>query len=373
MTMQKTRDDAVGVTSSDTARLPALKLDRLPDSGRSLDSTDAWSIDPQQQQELEREAELGTLRSNLASMAENRSYLENSLRSLTMSLRDLEERLLAKASQTSALERDLHARAAQVAELTLALDAARVQWRDGQAEQAALLQQQQVLQATVATLQSELQQLRTTQAGERQEAVARQQELRAQNDTLLAGAHALRAELEEKLLAVRALNERIEQLGASERDHKARAEDFARRLAERDGLIQRLEQEAESSVAVLDKIQSDLARLDHDDAAQPREPQARLLVRTDGDTEIVQVLGRRTVIGRGMDCQLRIDAEFVSRRHALVTVTPDEAVIEDLNSTNGVFVNGRRIARCRLADGDTITIGKTVFRYALKPVAERGA
>ncbi len=96
-------------------------------------------------------------------------------------------------------------------------------------------------------------------------------------------------------------------------------------------------------------------------------------MRNDGNTEIVQVLGRRTLIGRGVDCQLQIDADFVSRRHALVLVLPDETVIEDLNSTNGVYVNGTRISRRRLAEGDNITIGKTVFRYVLKPVAERGS
>jgi pSer/pThr/pTyr-binding forkhead associated (FHA) protein len=100
---------------------------------------------------------------------------------------------------------------------------------------------------------------------------------------------------------------------------------------------------------------------------------ARLLTRNDGGTDIVHVLGRRTLVGRGTDCQLQIDAEFVSRRHALLQISADETVIEDLNSTNGVYINGQRVTRQALKEGDTVMIGKTVFRYLLKPVTEREA
>jgi pSer/pThr/pTyr-binding forkhead associated (FHA) protein len=49
-------------------------------------------------------------------------------------------------------------------------------------------------------------------------------------------------------------------------------------------------------------------------------------------------------------------------------VGPRESVIEDLNSTNGVLVNGRKVSRQVLCDGDAVTIGETQFRYMARPL-----
>ena len=64
------------------------------------------------------------------------------------------------------------------------------------------------------------------------------------------------------------------------------------------------------------------------------------------------------VIGRDRDVVVRIDDESVSRRHARISVGRDAAMLEDLNSRNGVFVGGRRISGpVSLANGDTLKIG----------------
>ena len=64
------------------------------------------------------------------------------------------------------------------------------------------------------------------------------------------------------------------------------------------------------------------------------------------------------VIGRGADCQLALDDAQVSRRHAVLRVDADGAVLEDLGSRNGVFLNGVRIEKSEpLHDGDQIRIG----------------
>ncbi len=97
---------------------------------------------------------------------------------------------------------------------------------------------------------------------------------------------------------------------------------------------------------------------------------ARYFVLTDGDAEIVHVLGRRTTIGRGADNDLRIDTKFISRHHAVVIAGPAQTMLEDLRSTNGVMVNGRRVTRSPLRDGDVVHIGKTQFRYVQR-VRER--
>ncbi|HEY2401325.1 MAG TPA: FHA domain-containing protein, partial [Steroidobacteraceae bacterium] len=93
----------------------------------------------------------------------------------------------------------------------------------------------------------------------------------------------------------------------------------------------------------------------------------RLLIRTDGESEVVHVLGRKTTVGRTPDNDLQIDAKFISRHHAVILAGPAHAIIEDLNSTNGVSVNNKRITRQPLKDGDNVVIGKTAFRFAIRP------
>jgi pSer/pThr/pTyr-binding forkhead associated (FHA) protein len=65
----------------------------------------------------------------------------------------------------------------------------------------------------------------------------------------------------------------------------------------------------------------------------------------------------RFVIGRTGDNDLQIDSKFVSRHHAQIVTTRDGSSIEDLNSTNGIFVRGRRIRRSKLIEGDVVKIG----------------
>ena len=57
----------------------------------------------------------------------------------------------------------------------------------------------------------------------------------------------------------------------------------------------------------------------------------------------------------------------MSRHHALILAGTREAIIEDLNSTNGVILNGRKVSRQVLNDGDILTIGDIQFRYVAKP------
>ena len=64
------------------------------------------------------------------------------------------------------------------------------------------------------------------------------------------------------------------------------------------------------------------------------------------------------VVGRGPDCQLRLNGGLVSRRHARFVPLEDGLVVEDLESRNGVLVNRRKIqAPTRLFHGDIVSVG----------------
>jgi hypothetical protein len=134
--------------------------------------------------------------------------------------------------------------------------------------------------------------------------------------------------------------------------------------------IRRLESEAHVSAALMGNLQQHIERLGRDDTGtRPAlrfaggDPAGRALICEETGAEVEYTLGRRTTIGRTTDNDIPIDTTFISRHHAVVLSNADHCIVEDLNSTNGVLVNGRRIVRQMLHDGDTVTVGKTAFRY----------
>ena len=69
-------------------------------------------------------------------------------------------------------------------------------------------------------------------------------------------------------------------------------------------------------------------------------------------------LGKKAVVvGRSPECDIQLEVQNVSRKHARVLLHNEEYLIEDLDSTNGVFVNGIRVVRCVLRNNDQIEIG----------------
>jgi len=70
----------------------------------------------------------------------------------------------------------------------------------------------------------------------------------------------------------------------------------------------------------------------------------------------------RFLIGRGADCHLRPASELVSRHHCVLTVTADSIRVEDLGSTNGTLLNGRRIeGEVQISQGDLLEVGPLAF------------
>src|SRR5438094_2400251 len=69
------------------------------------------------------------------------------------------------------------------------------------------------------------------------------------------------------------------------------------------------------------------------------------------------------VLGRGNDCDIRINDHSVSRRHARIQPGADGYYAVDLQSTNGTFVNDVPASICKLKDGDYLRVGNCIYRY----------
>jgi pSer/pThr/pTyr-binding forkhead associated (FHA) protein len=68
------------------------------------------------------------------------------------------------------------------------------------------------------------------------------------------------------------------------------------------------------------------------------------------------------LIGRHLECDVRIDSPKISRRHCCLAMAYDRVLIRDLSSRNGVRVNGRQVDEARLHVGDELAIGPIIFR-----------
>lgn len=75
--------------------------------------------------------------------------------------------------------------------------------------------------------------------------------------------------------------------------------------------------------------------------------------------------GASKTVGRGARADFILEAPLVSRLHCrLAADATDQLVVEDLDSTNGTLVNGRKVDRSLLRDGDTVTVGRVEFRVS---------
>ena len=110
--------------------------------------------------------------------------------------------------------------------------------------------------------------------------------------------------------------------------------------------------EHESNTGLFEKLNSIDRRKPHDSHV------TRIEVRSDG--EVIDDLSfppGRIIIGRSPDNEIYIKSKFVSRHHAQLVSDENGCVIEDLNSTNGIFLGEKQIKKHRLHDGDIVTLG----------------
>ncbi len=100
---------------------------------------------------------------------------------------------------------------------------------------------------------------------------------------------------------------------------------------------------------------------------------ATLLICNGGFEGMTYELSRaETLIGRNPTTDITLLDEGISREQAIIAYDEEAAAytIEDLQSTNGTKVNGKRVRSAAVADGDEIQIGHTRFRFSFEPDGE---
>jgi predicted nucleic acid-binding Zn-ribbon protein len=302
----------------------------------------------------------------------------------------LEDELFARADRIASLEKEVARRSLEIEETRGRLDAALAR---GAALDADVMNLRATIQhrgAHVAILEADMQarQERVNSLAARlAEALASQaphvpqlrSEISERDEHVrklaaeLAATQARTAELQEDLqvaeesirnleIEVRDKSHKLEEANVTVEEWRAVIAESQRSLLQRDSRIQQLEADLEKRISA--GAASDSAAMTGEEIAL--EGPARVLIRTDGNTDFVHVLARRTRIGRGPDNEIVLDTKHVSRYHAVLLAGPVHTSVEDLNSTNGVFVNGKRVARQVLKDGDRVTIGRTQYWYTVR-------
>jgi type II secretory pathway predicted ATPase ExeA len=86
-------------------------------------------------------------------------------------------------------------------------------------------------------------------------------------------------------------------------------------------------------------------------------PQGYLLISRDGKVFNRMTLGQRTLLGRSEHNDVWLPSPYLSRHHAVIVGTPQGYYVVDLNSMNGLLLNGRQVERAVLSDQDVLVIG----------------
>jgi pSer/pThr/pTyr-binding forkhead associated (FHA) protein len=96
---------------------------------------------------------------------------------------------------------------------------------------------------------------------------------------------------------------------------------------------------------------------------RPEAPGRYIEVRGASETLLIGLDRGVTHVGRGLAADLHLDEASVSRRHAILVDRGSCVRVLDDRSSNGTFVNGRRILQAELKSGDVLRLGRVVLRY----------
>jgi ribosome-associated protein YbcJ (S4-like RNA binding protein) len=95
---------------------------------------------------------------------------------------------------------------------------------------------------------------------------------------------------------------------------------------------------------------------------------AKIIITSEGKlVQELELAKERVTIGRKPYNDIVIDHRAVSGQHATITLMLEDAILEDLGSTNGTFVNGEKVYRQKIADGDKVSIAIFELKYVASP------
>ena len=86
-----------------------------------------------------------------------------------------------------------------------------------------------------------------------------------------------------------------------------------------------------------------------------------LIMFKDDERRDFPISEEKTILGRRQDCHLRIPTKDVSRQHCVLLLQDNVLTAKDLGSSNGTFINGKRIAEAELKAGDRLRLGPVTF------------
>ena len=83
--------------------------------------------------------------------------------------------------------------------------------------------------------------------------------------------------------------------------------------------------------------------------------------------EAIELTSGTFAVGRGENVSIQVPDSGVSRKHLQIVVTDDEIIVEDLNSTNGTFINGKQINAFKVTEPVSINLGSSKIEIRIKP------
>ena len=302
-----------------------------------------------------------TLRDNLHDLTQSHSELVDE--------RDrLSESLELVATENAKLSKEISEANASIAEVQTVIEGQQTK-------------QEAALQKLQADHEQELRNLRF-ELGDAQDKITETAKINEQLESELLQARELKDDLEGMLSQndeqakghIEELEKQIKRLTES-------TEEFEHKLETKSAAINELRQELAKkseqvdSIGEIEQAIQDIGdrmsgRLDDGSeagivrASDDRDRVSRVMIGTIGGQVLRFPLFKdRLTIGRTDENDIQIKTAYVSRRHAIVSINGDSAHIVDCGSSNGLFVNSRRVKERRLSHGDIVKVGDAKFRY----------
>ena len=209
--------------------------------------------------------------------------------------------------------------------------------------------------------------------GEAQDTVATSDLLNEQLAADLVDSRSYKEELERMLSTAEERNQgRIDELEKQLETLRLETDEYEQNLDSKNRAISDLMEEIANksqqleSISNIDEVIQDIDERmsERIDIRAPRDNMTRLLVaKIEGQLLQYPLFKDRLTIGRAGENDIQLNAQFISRRHAVVLNEGDTTRVIDWGSKNGVFVNKKRVTEHFLTHGDIVTIGTVDFRY----------